>query len=278
MRVPIGRSESRVIDAFGGGDETVILQNSLVRVLVSPLAGGRAFVFEDLATHANVFTSVGALRDDVAIEPPLSTVDRIAKYTHQFPAGMFNRPYDVTLVNTGTHASARLAYHAPDVLPLGAIFDRTISLDPDVREFAVDESVALSSLDTLAGQRAVTVSSLAVGDTTKMTTQMVLRDGLPPAPFAADTTVAVVGNGLGFYDSATKQLAVIAWRRGDVESASLLERKASVVARLTLASGGTAHTIYACATAPSLEAAQAALLEIEAHAQGATAARTNIPH
>jgi amino acid transporter len=278
MRVPVGRSEGRVIDAFGGGDETVVLQNALVRVLVSPLAGGRAFVFEDLATHANVFTSVGALRDDVAIEPPLSTVDRIAKYTHQFPAGTFNRPYDVTLVNTGTHASARLAYRAPDVLPLGATFDRTISLDPDVREFAVDESVAFSSLDTLAGQRAVTVSSLAVGDTTKMTTQMVLRDGVAPAPFAADTTVAVVGNGLGFYDSATKQLAMIAWRRSDIESASLLERKGSVVARLTLATAGSAHTLYACGTAPTLGAAQAALLEIEAHAQGATAARTNIPH
>jgi amino acid transporter len=277
MRVPVGRSEGRVIDAFGGGDETVVLQNALVRVLLSPLAGGRAFVFEDLATHANVFTTVGALRDDVAIEPTLSTVDRIAKYTHQFPAGMFNRPYDVMLVNTGTHASARLAYRAPDVVPLGATFDRTVSLDPDVREFGVDESVAFSSLDMLAGQRAVTVSSLAVGDTTKMTTQMVLRDGMAPAPFAADTTVAVPGNALGFYDSATKQLAVIAWRRGDIESATLLERKASIVARLTLSSVGTAHTLYACATASTIEAAQADLMEVEAHAQGPAPGPTNNP-
>ncbi len=94
-RLPIAASARRTVaagealvysaDLYEDGMPAFVLQNALVRIVVSPQAGARAFAFEDLASGDNAFTSVGALRDDVALEPPLSTADRIAKYTHDFP-------------------------------------------------------------------------------------------------------------------------------------------------------------------------------------------------
>jgi hypothetical protein len=93
-------------DVYRDGESEVVLDNGLVRLVVTPAAGARAFVFEDDVTGRSIFTSVGAMRDDVALEPPLSTTDRIAKYTHEFPAGMFNRDYDAGIAQSGARAVA----------------------------------------------------------------------------------------------------------------------------------------------------------------------------
>ena len=113
-----GRSEVRVADVYRDGSRAVVFQNARVRLVISAAAGARAFAFQDLErkqTPPSIFTTVGGIRDDVAIEPPLSTSDRIAKYTHDFPAGMFNRLYDVQILSSGTSAAVRFTYDAPDV-------------------------------------------------------------------------------------------------------------------------------------------------------------------
>ena len=109
-----GSAIVRRSDLYREGNDAVILANALVRVVISPQAGARAFIFEDRATKHSIFTTVGAMRDDVTPEPPLSTSDRIAKYTHQFPAGTFNRNYDVETLASGERAvSAARATRRP---------------------------------------------------------------------------------------------------------------------------------------------------------------------
>ena len=228
-------------DVFGDGSAAIVLDNGLVRVVVAPDAGARAFVFEDDATGRSVFTSVGALRDDVAIEPPLSSTDRIAKYTHQFPAGTFNRPYSVSDLRGGADvAMATLRYDAPDVVPSGARFERTFTLHRDARSFDAIVRAEIHSPARLPLQRAVSVTSLGVGDGTEMSTRRIL---LPdPIAFAPDTTFRVVrGNALGFYDIATHELATIVWRASDVEDATVMTQRYSIVARIRLAPSAAAH-------------------------------------
>lgn len=235
---------------------------------MAPAAGARAFVFEDKSTHRSIFTTVGALRDDVVLEPPLSTTDRIAKYTHQFPAGMFNRPYRAEILTSGTRAVARFSYDAPDVVPAGAHFTRTITLAPNARVFSLDENATFAG--DAAAQRAVSVTSLAVGASTDMKSERVLTPD--PSAFVAGVSLPISGsNALGYYDTASHELATVAWRPGDVEDARLLERQYSIVARLVLTPGRNAHIEFGYALAETLDAARAALNAAGLAAQGRVA-------
>jgi len=268
-------------DAGAGGD--VVLDNGLVRLVVAPGAGARAFVFEDVASGRNAFTTVGAMRDDVAIEPPLSTTDRIAKYTHQFPAGTFNRPYAASIVSSGgARAVARFTYDAPDVLPAGARFTRQVTLAAGARAFALDEDVDFTPAGANADveQRAVSVTSLAVGVTTNMTTQAVLAP--EPVAFAAGTTIHVTGgHALGYYDAAGHDCATVAWRAGDVADATVEEQRFSIVVRLTLVPGRRTHLLFSYTQEGDAQSAVRALGVADAMAQDAqgtdTAARTPPP-
>ena len=259
-------AQARAKDVFAEGSDAVVLENTLVRIVIAPSGGARAFAFSDKATGTSSFTTVGALRDDVKVEPPLSKTDRIAKYTHQFPAGMFNRPYRAETLESGQRAVVRFTYDAPDVVPAGARFERTVTLEADSRSFKMDERVTFKGDAARIGQRAVSVTSLAVGDSRKMTTQIVLAP--TPSPFAADKTLAVAGNVLGFYDTTTHELATIAWRPGDVEDAKILERHYSIVARLTLASGRVTRTAYGYYFVETLEAARVQLAKAGEALQG----------
>ena len=248
-------------DVFADGGAAIVLDNGLVRIVVAPDAGARAFVFEDDATGRNVFTSVGALRDDVAIEPPISTTDRIAKYTHQFPAGTFNRTYTVSALRSGPEAAtASFTYDAPDVIPNGARFTRTLALHRGARSFDAIVRADLGKLEQLPLQRGVSVTSLGVGDGSEMSTRRILVPD--PIAFAPDTTLRVErGNALGFYDTATHELATIAWRASDIEEAAIVTQRYSIVARIRLAPSAAAragaHLRFGYEHADSIEAARA---------------------
>lgn len=275
--VPVGSAIVYAADLFEDGRPVFVLQNALVRLVVSPSAGARSFVFEDLATHESPFTSVGAFRDDVALEPPLSTTDRIAKYTHDFPAGTFNREYACApLPGASKEAALRCTYDAPDAVPHGARFERTLRLAPDTRAVAVEERAAFAgTAEERAGQHAVTVSSLAAGDARAQATQIVLAP--EPEPFAALTERRVGhGNALGLYDPPSHRLVAIVWHPGDVLDATILERRHSIVVRLTRVDAFPAHTWYMQGYVPSLEAARTELAAFAARAsQGAHLPRAN---
>ena len=161
-RVGPGNSVAIAGDAFGGGGKTLTLANARVFAIVVPDGGGRLVVFarRNASAH-NVVNATGALRDDVLDEPPPSTTDRIAKYTHSYPAGTFNRPYQVAILATGTsEAVARLRYTAPD-LGGGAHFEKTFRLAADETRLVVDEHVTFDGSDP--AQRAVVLDAVAAG-------------------------------------------------------------------------------------------------------------------
>lgn len=115
-------------DAFRDGSATYVLDNGRVRLIVSADAGARAFVFEDLATHRNLFTTTGALRDDVAAPATPSPRDYIAAYTHPFPAGTFNRHYECAVAENGELASLKCRYTAPDLSAKPVRFEKQFVL------------------------------------------------------------------------------------------------------------------------------------------------------
>jgi hypothetical protein len=218
-----------------------------------------------------VFTTVGAMRDDVALEPPPSSTDRIARYTHQIPAGTFNRTYSATLASGDSkRAGAHFAYDAPDVVPAGARFERDVSLPAGERAFTVDETFepdgAAGAADTQ--QRGVSVTSLAVGHADATAGETVFAPD--PAAFAPGTTVRITqGNALGYWDPATSTLATVAWRAGDLENASIEDKRFSVLVRLVLARGRRAHLRFGYALGVGSVEARAAVAAADAAAQSA---------
>ena len=221
-------------DLFRDGSYEVALQNERVRVVVAPQAGGRAFVFEDRAHRTSAFSTVGALRDDVSIQPPPSATDRIAKYTHTFPAGTFNRPY-VVAERGSEPARVTLTYDAPDVVPGGARFEKTLTLLP--HSDALEVSQRLIPGPGGEAQRLVVYSSLAIGNPAAepWAAPVLLPGGAPLVP----RTVVPLGidGPFALYDPRTREFVSVRWPRGAVEKADLDVRDRHAVLRLRLAPG-----------------------------------------
>ncbi|HEV7180312.1 MAG TPA: beta-galactosidase, partial [Candidatus Baltobacteraceae bacterium] len=74
------------LDVYRDGEGSFVLDNGAVRAVVVPNAGARAFVLEAPGSNRNAFTSIGALRDDVASPASPSPRDYIAAYTHPIEA------------------------------------------------------------------------------------------------------------------------------------------------------------------------------------------------
>ena len=187
----------------------------------------------------NVITTVGALRDDVEIQPPLSTTDRIGKYTRSFPAGMFNRPYTVGSISQGANASVHLSYVAPDVIPNGATFERTISLAQGATRVIVDQRAVFGDGPGVQLQRAISLSSF---DTLSSTVIDDSRSG-----------------SIGFFNATQRVVTVVTWRTGDVEDARIIPERTSAVVRLRFARANTRRTVFALDDAADLMQARAAM-------------------
>ncbi len=264
--VPASRAIAYRADVFADGGSDVVLDNGVVRLVVAPDAGARALVFEDVASGRNVFSPAGGIRDDVAVEPPLSTSDRIAAYTHDVPAGTFNRSYDAAFSSDRDGAVARFAYDAPDVVPAGARFERTVSLAPGERAFTLDErfSPRDAAASGVSAQRGAVVTSLVVGDGDPQT--RVLLQALPGAE-----------NALGYYDRATHELASVAWRAGDLDDARAMKRADSLLVRLTLSAAGRARVRFAYSFVGDVASAQTLLRDENRYAQARTSTRRSGP-
>ena len=122
---------------FEDGGDTYVLQNARVRAVIVAGGGGRLVAFGPLAPPSprrplgrdNLTDATGALRDDVRTPLAPSPRDYIARYTHDYPAGTFNRPYRAEiLARGGERAALRLTYAMPDAPPAGATFEKTVWL------------------------------------------------------------------------------------------------------------------------------------------------------
>jgi hypothetical protein len=229
-------------DRAEDGYPRVTVRNRLISMTLAPNAGGRAFSFTGTAGNCstvNAITSVGALRDDAAMQPPLSTTDRIGKYTRSFPAGTFNRDYAVVRRSAAADAvTVGLRYTAPDVVPAGATFERTITID--AREPAIDVTgnVRFAPGPDALQQRALRYDSFDARDA------VVLDER--------------ANGGVGFFYPHHGCVATVGWPPADVEDAQLISERTSIVLRLRFAPGAT-RTRYALDAAATLDDARAVL-------------------
>ncbi len=226
-----GIARVTVGSAFGSGDRTVTLANDRVVAIFVPGGGARLVVFAARnALPYNAVNATGALRDDVLRPPPPSTTDRIAKYTHTYPAGTFNRAYRTQIVRaTGAEAVVRFTYDAPD-LGGGAHFEKTVRLAAGATRLVVDERVSFDG--AAPDQRAVTLSALQVPATATVTTS--------PA----------------FIAWTPRETIVVSWPPAAVTQATWT-RYGSDGTLALVASPGTLRSTYALAGALTLPAAQA---------------------
>ena len=155
--VPAHQAIAYALDVYRDGEGAIVLDNGTLRAIIAPYAGARAFVFESITSNANVFTTIGALRDDVQNPPLPSSRDYIAPYTHPLAVGTFNRLYDCAIAATGARALVACTYTAPDLGMTPVRFQKTFMLDPDSSELRVTlrSSAPATSLSAVAPQCSV---------------------------------------------------------------------------------------------------------------------------
>jgi amino acid transporter len=230
--------EARVVDgaALGSGDRTIVLANDRVVAVIVPDGGARlvAFALRGAcgATARSLTDATGALRDDVLLQQPPSPTDRIAAYTHSYPAGTFNRPYRVEVLATdGALARVRFSYDAPDLLPHGARIVKTIGLAAGTARLVVDETVTFAG-DDAGTQRAVRDDALAV---------------VPGVPLMTDPSFLAWNDGLAIS---------VAWPPANVERTTWTPARSNGTLARVLAPGAT-RTTYALAAVADRDAALA---------------------
>ncbi len=123
------------------GNEEWVLENSDLRLIVSPEAGGRAVALVDKPTGVNLATTIGLFSDHFAFTPN-PPGGNPARARGRF--GLFNRAYRASWVVQENQPALRLVYQAPDVFPDGAVVEKTIYLE-DAEHIAVEYSVVLAS-------------------------------------------------------------------------------------------------------------------------------------
>jgi hypothetical protein len=108
-----------------GADEWV-LENSRVRLIVSPESGGRAIALVDKSTGTNLSTSVGLFRDNFSFTENVNAGNpERARGRH----GLFNRPYRAEWLGDQKDPVLQLQYDAPDIYPGGASIEKSIQFD-----------------------------------------------------------------------------------------------------------------------------------------------------
>ncbi len=150
-------------DVDRDGFDDYVLENEFLRLIVSPNAGARAFALINKRTGANVFTSVGGLRDKFVELDPTDPTRNARRKRGMY--GTFNRPYAAEIVSgMGRQALLKLTYNATEVYPTGARIERNISLQGGEEFFTVEYRITPNE-KTVDGKQAFwAASSIVVGD------------------------------------------------------------------------------------------------------------------
>lgn len=219
-------------DMYRDGYPAVVLQTPELRLILSPCAGARALVFEDVHSGENLFTTIGGLRDAWAQTLPPSPRDYIARYTHPIATGTFNRCYSASIDAARLRAS--FTYDAPDAPPHGARFRKTVAVNGD-RAISVTLSARFAGSSS---QRAQELTSIAIDARTK-----ILR-----TPGA-----------IGFYDRRKQRLFAMTWRPADLQTVDVARHSTDALVTFTYTPGGKRTMRYEVARAMSPAQAQALL-------------------
>ncbi len=212
-----GEAVAFAYDIDADGIDDYVLENDYLRLIVSPNAGARSFALINKRTGANVFTSVGGLRDKFTELHPQDPTRNARRKRGMY--GLFNRPYLAEIKEgMGRRVALSLSYDAPDVYPAGARVERVITLNAGDEHFTVDYRVTPKTADSK--QAFWSSSSIAIGDPVNKARSFVAADG--PFDFAASKTRALnVSSGwVAARVSASETFAVL-WRPDEVNVAEI---------------------------------------------------------
>ncbi len=189
-------------DAFDDGAPLAILENRVLRVAMSPDAGARIVALVDRRDGFNRVTSVGGLRDDVSVQLPISPRDYIGKYTHDYPAGFFNRAYAAN-VSQAIGASCDEAGHRARVrttATIADVVDGPLAIEKDIT-LGNDATASVTMRGTFAAtvtqQRLTSLTSLAGGP---LATRAMWTLAMPETrTIAPGTRIDIAGGGFAFF-------------------------------------------------------------------------------
>ncbi|MEK7832536.1 MAG: hypothetical protein AAB401_15700, partial [Acidobacteriota bacterium] len=210
-----GEAVAFAFDIDRDGFDDYVLENEFLRLVVSPNAGARAFTLLNKRTGANVFTSIGGLRDKfVELDPADPTRNPRRK---RGAYGTFNRAYSAEVVaGMGAQAMLKLSYDWPDAYPSGASIERTITLKAGEEFFTVDYRVTPKAAD---GKQAFwSASSIVVGDPANQARKFVAATGA--FDFAAAKTRPVNGGWLAAPVGGQNTFGIF-WREAETETAEV---------------------------------------------------------
>ena len=136
-----------------------VLENTHLRLIVSPESGGQAMALVDKISRLDLLTSVGGLSDHFSFaDNPRDTSPERARGRY----GMFNRAYQAEWTDEKENPALRMRYEAPDVLPGGASIEKTARIeDNDVLRVNYRVQLNAAQRDP-AGQEKHSQSFLAV--------------------------------------------------------------------------------------------------------------------
>src|SRR5262245_56094535 len=215
-----GEAIAFAYDMDGDGFDDYVMENDNLRLIISPNAGARSFALINKRTGANVFTSVGGLRDKF-VELDLQNP---ARNPRRKPGmyGAFNRTYTAEIKEgMGKRVTLNLGYDAPDVYsawPSGGRIERVIALNAGDEHFTVDYRVTPKDVD---GKQAFWSSnSITVGDPVVKARHFAAAEGEFDFTAMKTQALGVSGGWVAARISNAETFAVI-WRPNEVNTADV---------------------------------------------------------
>ncbi|MFN0086809.1 MAG: beta-galactosidase [Blastocatellia bacterium] len=211
-----GEAVAFAYDIDRDGFEDYVLENDHLRLILSPRAGARAFALIDKRTGANVFTSVGGLRDKFVELDPLDPTRNPRRKRGAY--GTFNRAYSAEILEgMGARVQIKLACDAPDVHPAGARIERTITLRAGDAFFLTDYRITPNPGTADGAQAFWAASSIPIGDPLVRGRRFVTSDGSFDFMNLKSRSIDVQAGWLGA-EIAPDRLFAILWRPAEARA------------------------------------------------------------
>jgi hypothetical protein len=214
-----GEAVAFAYDIDRDGFDDYVLENEHLRLIISPNAGARSFALINKRTGANVFTSVGGLRDKfVELDPQDPTRNPRRK---RGMYGTFNRPYSAEIKEgMGSRVVLALSHDAPGVYPAGARVERAVVLNAGAEHFTVDYRVTPSPKTADGKQSFWSSNSIATGDPVNKARRFVASDGPFDFAPAKARSLNVAGGWIAAQISERETFGVF-WREPEVGAAEV---------------------------------------------------------
>ena len=164
-------------DLDADGQPERLLENSALRAIVSPAAGGRLIALLDKATNLNLTSTMGMFEDGFSFSP---NPPGVRPERARGRSGTFNRFYTSEWRQAEGGPALQMSYDAPDVYPHGAHIEKTFQLSGE-RAGSVEYRVSLLLADAQRLAQEASGKIFAAPAPTDVPQHFVILSSLPAA-------------------------------------------------------------------------------------------------